>query len=105
MKGCVDCPSVPFFAAMYGLYHYIKLAWCYPKPMEFKHYPVLKELYIFKKKPNRYILLKTLSKKRARRYLLHFLALVAKLNESPFKNTGSNIRALDRADNCLVEIQ
>ena len=48
---------------------------------------------------------KTLTKKRARRHLRHFLAFVAKLNDSPFKNTGSNIRALDRADNCHVEIQ
>lgn len=48
-------------------------------------YPVLKALYEVKQKLNRYLLLKTLTKKRARRHLRHYLELVSQLKESPLR--------------------
>ena len=54
-------------------------------------YPVLKALYIVKQKLNRYILLKTLTKKRARRHLRHYLALVAQLKESPLRKLAATL--------------
>lgn len=57
----------------------------------FTDYPVLKELYEAKQKINRYLLLKTLTKKRARRHLRNYLTLIDQLKGSPLRTLAMTL--------------
>lgn len=54
-------------------------------------YPVLQTLYRIKQQLNRYFLLKTLNKKRARRHLRNYLALVEQLKDSPLRTLATTL--------------
>ena len=55
-------------------------------------YPVLQALYVIKQKINRYLLLKTVTKKRARRHLRNYMALVEQLAESPLRTLAATLK-------------
>jgi transposase len=55
-------------------------------------YPVLQALYVIKQKINRYLLLKTLTKNRARRHLRNYMALVEQLAESPLRTLAATLK-------------
>lgn len=57
------------------------------------NYPVLRELYIAKQKLIRFVLLKTLTARRARKKLPGYLALISQLEESPLRALAQTLRA------------
>ncbi|WP_299979262.1 ISL3 family transposase [uncultured Pseudoteredinibacter sp.] len=56
-------------------------------------YPVLQELYIAKQKLIRFMLLKTLTAKRARKHLPRYLSLIDQLEDSPLRSLAQTLKS------------
>jgi len=56
-------------------------------------YPLLKELYIAKQKLIRFMLLKTLTAKRARQYLPKYMRLIDQLADSPLRSLAHTLKS------------
>ena len=56
-------------------------------------YPVLKALYVVKQKLIRFMLLKTLTARRAKRKLPHYLELLEQLQDSPLRTLAKTLKS------------